>query len=90
MHMTPVLRFLNRTSLVTQIVIGLIAGIALALLAPAIARDMAFLGKVFVSPLKAVAPVLVFILVMASIANHRHGQETSTSEQTFGRRRRTS
>jgi len=74
--MTPLLRLLNRTSLVTQIVIGLLAGIALALLAPAIARDMAFLGKVFVSALKAVAPVLVFVLVMASIANHRHGQET--------------
>ena len=74
--MTPLLRFLNRTSLVTQIVIGLLAGIALALLAPAIARDLAFLGKVFVSALKAVAPVLVFILVMASVANHRHGQET--------------
>ena len=29
--MTPLLRFLNRTSLVTQIVIGLLAGIALAM-----------------------------------------------------------
>ncbi|WP_409526717.1 hypothetical protein, partial [Pseudomonas sp.] len=38
--MTPVLRLVNRTSLVTQIVIGLVAGIALALLAPAIARDL--------------------------------------------------
>lgn len=76
LHMSPVLRLLNRTSLVTQIVIGLVAGIALALLAPDIARDLGFLGKVFVSALKAVAPVLVFILVMASIANHRHGQET--------------
>ena len=65
--MTPLLRFLNRTSLVTQIVIGLLAGIALALLAPAIARDLAFLGKVFVSALKAVAPVLVFILVLSLI-----------------------
>lgn len=74
--MSPVLRLLNRTSLVTQIVIGLLAGIALALLAPAMALDLAFLGKLFVSALKAVAPVLVFILVMASIANHRHGQET--------------
>ena len=74
--MSPILRILNRTSLVSQIVIGLIAGIALALLAPAIARDLAFLGKVFVSALKAVAPVLVFVLVMASIANHRHGQQT--------------
>ncbi len=76
LHMSPILRILNRTSLVSQIVIGLIAGIALALLAPAIARDLAFLGKVFVSALKAVAPVLVFVLVMASIANHRHGQQT--------------
>jgi serine/threonine transporter len=73
--MTPVLRLINRTGLVTQICIGLVAGIALALLAPSVARDR-FLGKVFVSALKAVAPVLVFILVMASIANHRHGQET--------------
>jgi serine/threonine transporter len=31
---------------------------------------------VFVSALKAVAPILVFVLVMASIANHKHGQET--------------
>ncbi|MBC7210426.1 MAG: cation:dicarboxylase symporter family transporter, partial [Pseudomonas sp.] len=74
--MTPILRLINRTGLVTQICIGLVAGILLALLAPAVARDLAFLGKVFVSALKAVAPVLVFILVMASIANHRHGQET--------------
>ena len=74
--MTPVLRLINRTGLVTQICIGLVAGITLALLAPAVARDLAFLGKVFVSALKAVAPVLVFITVMASIANHRHGQET--------------
>ena len=58
LHMSPVLRLLNRTSLVTQIVIGLVAGIALALLAPDIARDLGFLGKVFVSALKAVAPVL--------------------------------
>ena len=38
--------------------------------------SVAFIGKVFVSALKAVAPILVFVLVMASIANHKHGQET--------------
>ncbi len=76
LRMTPLLRLLNRTGLVTQIVIGLVAGIALALIAPTVARDLGFLGTVFVSALKAVAPVLVFVLVMASIANHRHGQET--------------
>lgn len=74
--MTPVLNLLNRTSLVLQILIGLVAGIALALVAPQAAASLAFVGKVFVSALKAVAPILVFILVMASIANHKHGQET--------------
>ena len=67
---------LKHTSLVTQIVIGLIAGILLAWLAPAGALSVAFIGKLFVSALKAVAPILVFVLVMASIANHKHGQET--------------
>ncbi|MDF3164140.1 serine/threonine transporter SstT [Pseudomonas proteolytica] len=67
---------LLRVSLVTQIVIGLAAGILLALLSPSAALSTAFIGKVFVSALKAVAPILVFVLVMASIANHKHGQET--------------
>ncbi|MFI7800203.1 serine/threonine transporter SstT [Pseudomonas sp. DD1] len=67
---------LMRLSLVTQIVIGLTAGILLALLSPSAALSTAFIGKVFVSALKAVAPILVFVLVMASIANHKHGQET--------------
>ena len=67
---------LKSTSLVTQIVVGLIAGILLAWLAPAAAVSVAFIGKMFVSALKAVAPILVFVLVMASIANHKHGQET--------------
>ncbi len=67
---------LKRTSLVTQIMIGLIAGILLAWLAPSAALTVGFIGKIFVSALKAVAPILVFVLVMASIANHKHGQET--------------
>lgn len=72
----PLLQLLNRTSLVVQILIGLILGIALALIAPQAALSVGFIGDVFVSALKAVAPVLVFILVMASIANHQHGQQT--------------
>ncbi|ONH49569.1 serine/threonine transporter [Pseudomonas cedrina] len=67
---------LTRVSLVTQIVIGLIAGILLALLLPEAAKATGFIGKLFVTALKAVAPILVFVLVMASIANHKHGQET--------------
>ncbi|MDE1490691.1 serine/threonine transporter SstT [Xenorhabdus bovienii] len=64
-------------SLVTQIIIGLIAGILLAWLLPSAAQSADLLGSLFVSALKAVAPVLVWILVMSSIANHKKGQKTS-------------
>lgn len=58
-----------QASLVKQILIALILGIALALVFPQAAIEVGFLGKVFVTALKAVAPVLVFVLVMSSIAN---------------------
>ncbi|NML17332.1 serine/threonine transporter SstT [Azohydromonas caseinilytica] len=69
-------RFLARTSLVTQIAIGLACGIALALLAPGAARATALLGDLFIAALKAVAPVLVLVLVAAAIAGHEKGQPT--------------
>lgn len=69
-------RFLARTSLVTQIAIGLVCGIALALLAPGAARSTALLGDLFIAALKAVAPVLVLVLVAAAIAGHEKGQPT--------------
>ena len=72
----PFFRFLSRLSLVSRIVIGLVCGIALALLAPATARSVAMLGDLFIAALKAVAPVLVFVLVAASIAGHQRGQPT--------------
>ncbi|MGB4073246.1 serine/threonine transporter SstT [Pseudomonas sp.] len=72
----PLLQILNRTSLVLQIFIGLLAGIALALFVPQAAASVNLLGTLFVSALKAVAPVLVFVLVAASIANHQQGQQT--------------
>src|SRR5690554_3445326 len=68
--------FLRRPSLVTQIVLGLVAGVILALASPDAAVQVGLLGSVFVSALKAVAPVLVLVLVTASIANHSRGQRT--------------
>ena len=59
---------LARVSLVTQIVIGLIAGILLALLLPEAAKATGFIGKVFVTALKAVAPILVFVLSLIHIS----------------------
>ncbi|WJN58006.1 serine/threonine transporter SstT [Pseudomonas sp. SO81] len=72
----PLLQLITRTSLVLQIAIGLIAGILLALLAPQATDEVGFLGSLFISALKAVAPVLVFILVASAIANHTPGQPT--------------
>lgn len=72
----PFLHRITGISLVGQIAIGLIAGIVLALLAPDAARSVALLGDVFIAALKAVAPVLVLVLVTASIANHQHGQQS--------------
>ncbi|MCP9268118.1 serine/threonine transporter SstT [Xenorhabdus sp. XENO-1] len=70
-------QYIVKGSLVTQIIIGLIAGILLAWLLPSAAQSADLLGSLFVSALKAVAPVLVWILVMSSIANHKKGQKTS-------------
>ena len=58
-------------SLVLQIGIGIVAGIALALISPGAAGSAMLLGNLFVSALKAVAPVLVLVLVASAIANRR-------------------
>lgn len=74
---TPtMLQRMMRFSLLAQISIGLALGILLALVAPQATPSVALLGDIFVSALKAVAPVLVFVLVAAAIANHKHGQPT--------------
>lgn len=71
-----VLAFLFNTSLVVQILVGLVIGVLLAWAWPDAARASGLLGNVFVSALKAVAPVLVLVLVTAAIANHKTGQST--------------
>jgi serine/threonine transporter len=58
-------------SLVLQIAIGIVAGVALSLVSPSAAGSAMLLGNLFVSALKAVAPVLVLVLVASAIANRR-------------------
>jgi serine/threonine transporter len=58
-------------SLVLQIAIGIAAGVGLSLVAPDAAGSAMLLGNLFVSALKAVAPVLVLVLVASAIANRR-------------------
>lgn len=74
--MSAIPAFLRRPSLVTQIVIGLLAGIALAVIWPRAAAGVGLLGTVFISALKAVAPVLVLVLVTASLASHQRSGPT--------------
>jgi len=58
-------------SLVLQIAIGIVAGVALSLASPEAGRASMLLGNLFVQALKAVAPVLVLVLVASAIANRR-------------------
>jgi len=67
----------NRLGLITQIVIGLCIGILLAWLAPDKAAGISLFGTLFVSALKAIAPLMVFVLVMAAICQHKDGQKTN-------------
>ncbi|WP_312239453.1 serine/threonine transporter SstT [Pantoea sp.] len=71
------LRGLVAGSLVKQIMLGLAAGILLAWFSKDAALTVGLLGELFVSALKAVAPMLVLVLVIASIANHQQGQKTN-------------
>ena len=64
-------------SLVKQITIGLEAGVALAWFSRDAALAVGLLGELFVRALKAVAPLLVLVLVISSIANHQQGQKTN-------------
>lgn len=68
--MSGIFRRWSRTSLVIRILVGLIVGTILGLTVPHWTVVSIF-GIVFVSALKAIAPVLVAVLVAASIAKAR-------------------
>ena len=59
-------------SLVLRIVVGLIIGAILGLAVPQF-TIVSWLGTIFVGALRAIAPVLVFVLVMSSLANSKGG-----------------
>ena len=72
-----VLKKIVAGSLVKQILAGIVAGVGLALAAPDAAVSAGLLGEIFVAALKAVAPILVFVIVLASIANQKIGGNTN-------------
>ena len=70
------LRMYMNGNIVLQIVVGIVLGAVLAFISPELASKASVLGTLFVKALKAIAPLLVFVLVMASIANHKKSQQT--------------
>lgn len=73
----------NDISLVKRIIVGLIIGITLAITLPTQLAPIAILGSLFVGALKAIAPILVFFLVMSAICQHKEGQKTNMKSIIF-------
>lgn len=67
MGIKEIVKKYNSVNLVSRIFIGILIGIALAILVPELTA-FSVLGDLFVGALKAIAPMLVFILVMNSLA----------------------
>lgn len=62
----------TESSLILKIVIGLIIGAILGILVPSW-KFIGFPGELFVSALKAIAPLLVFVLVASAISKAKRG-----------------
>lgn len=68
----------NRTSLIKRIIIGVILGFVLGMTLPKVSA-IGILGDLFVGGLKAVAPLLVFVLVASALSQNEKGQKTNMS-----------
>ena len=70
--MKKIVEMWNRVSLIAKILVGIVIGAVLGLLVPG-ATVIGLIGTMFVRALKAIAPILVFALVISSIANAGKG-----------------
>lgn len=88
MNASRLFHFLFQGNLVKRIAIGLILGILVALVNPSLQEALGFdlassvgvLGQIFVKALRAVAPILIFFLVMAALANKKVGSKSNMKE----------
>ena len=71
------LSIFSRLSLVTKILIAIILGFFVAVFFPSFTPYLSLLGELFIKALKSVAPILVFVLVMSSIANFKVGHNAN-------------
>ncbi len=73
----------NSISIILRIMAGLIIGTILAITIPDLASPVVIFGNLFVGGLKAVAPILVFFLVMSAISQHKQGKKTNMKSIIF-------
>lgn len=66
----------TRISLVKRILVGLLIGAVLGVVVPGV-TVLAVLGDLFVGALKALAPLLVFFIIMNSLSHHKKGGSTN-------------
>ena len=86
MNTTRLFHFLFQGNLVKRIAVGLVLGILVALVNESVknsagidlASSFGVLGQIFVKALRDVAPNLIFILVMAALANKKVGSTSNT------------
>lgn len=72
----------NEISLVKRIICGLVIGILLGLTVPQV-TVISILGDLFVSALRAVAPLLVLFLVMGALAHQGNGTRSNMKQVIF-------
>lgn len=75
--MNPLVTLVKKVPLIEQIAIGLVIGIMLAVFVPSAVPFVSIFGDLFVSALKGVAPVLVFILVMNAMTQRKSDGDTN-------------
>lgn len=73
----PIAKIFNSIPFIMQVVLGLVIGIVIALVYPYDKTIIPTFGSLFVSALKAMAPILVFVLVSSAIAGHNKGTKTN-------------
>ncbi|MBQ4402820.1 MAG: serine/threonine transporter SstT [Selenomonadaceae bacterium] len=74
--LSKVTKVYGETALIKLIAVGLVIGIVLALFVPVVVPVIAVFGKLFVSALKGVAPILVFVLVMNAMSQKSESNAT--------------
>lgn len=69
-----IMALFDSKGLVFRIAVGVIVGAVLGLLAPDLGQQVGILGELFVGLLKAIAPMLVLVLVTSALANLQRSQ----------------